>query len=353
MTQNKTDLAVFIGRFQPPHNAHIATIKHALTVAERVLVIIGSAYKPADIKNPFNQFQRKDMIEACLTDDELAHINFEYVSDNPYNDAAWIRDVQRAADQTLQSMGWKENTRCALIGHRKDYHTSVYLDMFPTYGLIEMPYLHALDATTVRELLFAGQASWRRENRKRVAQFLPEPVLNHLDDFVETIEYDRLCKESEFIRTYKLQWANSPYPPTFVTTDAVVVNMGHILLVQRKSAPGQGLWALPGGFIGQYETVAECVIRELVEETKIKVPTAVLKGSIRKEKRYDHPGRSTRGRTITTAFLIELHDRKLPKVKGADDAMQAKWFSLNDFINMQHLMFEDHYHIITDLLGLG
>jgi bifunctional NMN adenylyltransferase/nudix hydrolase len=94
-------------------------------------------------------------------------------------------------------------------------------------------------------------------------------------------------------------------------------------------------------------------VRELEEETKIKVPPNVLRGSIAKEKRYDHPGRSLRGRTITTAFHFDLHDKSMPRVRGSDDAAQAKWVPLSEFIQMQAVMYEDHYHIITDLLGLG
>ena len=129
--------------------------------------------------------------------------------------------------------------------------------------------------------------------------------------------------------------------------------MGHILLVEHKAAPGEGLWALPGGFVNQFETVRDCALRELQEETKIKVPPKVLAGSIAKEKRYDHPGRSLRGRTITTAFHFDLHDSTMPKVKGSDDAASAKWVPLNEFIRKQDEIYEDHWYVVCDMLGLG
>ena len=66
-----------------------------------------------------------------------------------------------------------------------------------------------------------------------------------------------------------------------MTVDAVVVQSGHILLVKRGDMPGKGLWALPGGFLNQEETMLDGAIRELKEETKIKVPVPVLKGSIK------------------------------------------------------------------------
>jgi bifunctional NMN adenylyltransferase/nudix hydrolase len=349
-------MSVFIGRFQPPHNGHIDTIRKALKFSDRVLILIGSAFKPSDTRNPFSELDRKHMIEDCFDVAERRRLMFDSISDNPYNELAWIKDVQRAVDKAYQSAyGWYDLPNIFLVGHHKDV-TSYYLDLFPNWDQIEMENTHGLDSTYVRELYFNGDSAWSNNGRKIVARSVPEKVLEYMDDLIEhnPEEYDKLVKEFEFIRTYKLQWSQAPYPPVFVTADAVVTCLGHILLVQRKAAPGEGLWAMPGGFVNQFETVDAAAIRELEEETKIKVPPAKLRGSIRKEKRYDHPSRSLRGRTITTAFHFDLIGEKtLPKVKGSDDVASAKWIPLNEFIRMQEQMFEDHYHIVTDLLGLG
>ena len=140
------------------------------------------------------------------------------------------------------------------------------------------------------------------------------------------------------------------YPPTFVTTDAVVVQSGHILLIQRKAAPGKGLWALPGGFLNPRELIVDGILRELHEETKLKVPKPVLRGSITKREVFDDPGRSERGRIITHAALIQLPPGELPSVKGSDDARKAKWMPIADL--REDVMFEDHYHIINHMLGM-
>lgn len=351
---SQTHMSVFIGRFQPPHKAHIEVINQALEFSDKVLILIGSAFKPSDTRNPFNHQDREFMIKSCFDDKTQKRLVFDYISDHPYNDLAWVKSVQTAInDAYYYNFGWQDKPDITMIGHHKD-ESSYYLDLFPSYKQAEMENIYGLDSTTIRELYFAGRDAWNNGNRKRVAQFIPQRVMLQLEAFLNTQWYDTLVKEFEFLRLYKLQWSQAPYPPTFVTADAVVTCLGHVLLVQRKAAPGEGLWALPGGFVNQFETVKQCALRELVEETKIKVPLRVLEGSIVKDKLYDHPGRSLRGRTFTTAFHIDLKgERSLPKVKGSDDAAVAKWFPLDELVRLQSKMFEDHYHINTDMLGLG
>jgi len=135
--------------------------------------------------------------------------------------------------------------------------------------------------------------------------------------------------------------------------DAVVVQSGHILLVRRRAEPGKGLWALPGGHVGD-DRVIDAVIRELREETKLKVPEGVLRGKAqitRNQQVFDDPGRSLRGRTITHAFYLELEPGPLPKVRGSDDADKAKWVPLSTFSQMEPQLFEDHFHIANYFLG--
>ena len=143
-------------------------------------------------------------------------------------------------------------------------------------------------------------------------------------------------------------------PGPHVTVDAAVVQAGHLLLIQRGSEYGGGQWALPGGFINRWETTEEAMLRELAEETQIKVPKKVLKGSIKDRRLYDDPHRSNRARIMTHAYHIRLDDSagNLPKVKGSDDAQDARWFPIAQVQKMNAQMFEDHYSIIEDLLGV-
>ena len=96
-------------------------------------------------------------------------------------------------------------------------------------------------------------------------------------------------------------------------------------------------------------TVEDAALRELKEETLIKVPLPVLRGSIVRSKVFDAIDRSPRGRIITHAFYILLPDGDLPKVKGSDDAEKARWIPIAEIKPEE--CFEDHFEIISHFIG--
>lgn len=332
------DYLVFIGRFQPLHIGHLAVFKQALELAERVIVVVGSANQPRTPKDPWKYAERYEMILQSLQAEDLFdadRVCFTCVRDQIYNDQNWAASVQQAV--TSAKRGWHDVDRIGIIGHNKD-ESSYYLKMFPQWKLIEHENLDILNATDIRKLYFEGL------NSKYLKAAIPEPVFKYMEWFRTKPEYKLLVNEFDFINKYKKKWESAPYPVTIVTADAVVVQSGHVLLVERRAAPGEGLWALPGGHVNQNETVEDCAIRELREETKLKVPAPVLRGSIKDSKLFDSPKRSLKGRVITTAYLIELPSGPLPAVKGADDAKHARWVPINEIRSDN--MFEDHYDII-------
>ena len=95
----------------------------------------------------------------------------------------------------------------------------------------------------------------------------------------------------------------------------------------------------------------EGMLRELKEETRLKVPLPVLRGSIVESHVFDAPGRSLRGRTITHAYFIQLSGGELPAVKGSDDAQKAWWMSLADLYAQEEQIYEDHFQIIQHFVS--
>ena len=205
-----------------------------------------------------------------------------------------------------------------------------------------------IDATKIREFFFEDNIQYTvgclaREVREHIMY-----VKNQHPEAFEDLKY-----EYEMVKKYRASWSTAPFPPIFVTTDAVVVQSGHLLMIKRGQRPGKGLWALPGGFLDQSERIEDCAIRELIEETEIKLQPEVLRRCIVDVEVFDRAGGVTsadRGRIITHVHLFKLQDDKeLPKVRGADDACEARWVPISE-INPREI-FSDHYSIIEATLA--
>ena len=154
------------------------------------------------------------------------------------------------------------------------------------------------------------------------------------------------------LRRYREAWACAPYPPVFVTVDAVVRCAGHVLLVRRGQAPGKGLYAVPGGFIEQRETAYQSAVRELREETTLGLLEMSLRQQLKAVAVFDHPDRSQRGRTITHAHYFDLGERPLPEVRAGDDAAAAEWVPVGDLLELEDQFLDDHFHMLDHFLGL-
>jgi bifunctional NMN adenylyltransferase/nudix hydrolase len=327
---------VFVLRGQPFHNAHKTLIQTALEQSDRVIVVLGSYRAPTTIKNPWDFESRRNFINNSLSGQETSRLLIRPLRDFLYSDTTWITSLQN----TVASMVGEGDV--SLIGHFKD-DSSYYLNFFPQWKLLPQPAVFAygerIDGTLIRERLLGETDKWDH--------MVPVRVANELDDFKKTDTFKRLQDEYYYIKSYKKIWEVAPFPPTFVTTDAVVVQAGHILLVTRKVEPGKGRYALPGGFLNQDEFISHCAIRELREETKIAVPFPVLERCIKDQHVFDHPKRSLRGRSITHAYLFVLDgDKPLPVVRGDDDAASAQWVPINDLALLEENFFEDHLAII-------
>lgn len=338
--------AILIGRFEPAHNGHIANFRQALDIADKVIILVGSAFQPRTPKNPFTFAERKEMIQGALKRGApLETVSIYPLRDFKYSNNAWIAAAQKVVKDDSPDV---EDKDIAILGFDKDEsswynHAFPEWDFVPLEGFVEFG-SRPIDATKIRELYFEGHLDYLKGT-------LPPFVFEYLSAWAQTDEYKSMVEEHLFYRDYHKKWEPAPFIPTFQTVDAVVLQGGHILMIQRGHSPGKGLWALPGGFLNPRETLEEGCIRELIEETKIKVPEIVLRKAMTYSKRFDHPDRDLRGRTITEAFLFELTggDGKLPRVKGSDDAKIARWFKLSEIDDMEECIYGDHKHIIDTL----
>lgn len=334
----KYDLIVYIGRFQPFHNGHADIVKQISKRAKKVLVIVGSIDSPRTAKNPFSFEERKEMIRDSV---HVQYLQISGVLDYTYDNNRWIKavsEIVKSASKTGDSI--------AIAGHSKD-DSSTYLKYFPQWDNIELgAYNHYGDQVNATDL----RALYYEERLGYMENYMPSASFDFMLEFKTHPVYKDLQDEHNYIRDYRRAW-NTPFPSVFVTVDALVVQSGHILMVKRKVAPGKGQWAMPGGYIDIDETIEQSMLRELKEETSIHLQEDVLKRAIEDVRVFDKPSRAQRGRIITHVHLLKLDDNKpLPKVKGGDDAAEAKWIPVGDFFNMRKKTFSDHWHIIESII---
>lgn len=352
----QTDFGVFIGRFQPLHIGHEHVVRQALKTVKHLIVLVGSANVARDPRNPFTFEERKAMFRASFAY-EMAEerLIIEPLNDHLYSDTAWVTEVQRRVNAIVLDIGnahghYNHGTgdfSIALTGYGKDA-SSFYLTLFPEWSNIQIDsQFGTFSSSDVRQRFF-------QRIPEVPSSILSAGVAQALHDFKMTEIFRRLLAETEFLVEYPKKWGKGP----FVTADAVVVQSGHILLVERGQTPGKGLLALPGGFVESGERIRDAAIRELREETSIAdakgtIPPAMLASFIEDSRTrvFDAPNRSLRGRIITHAFLFRLPERrKLFIVKGGDDAARANWYRLGDL--RPEMLFEDHWSIIEEMADL-
>lgn len=375
----KQKVAVYIGRFQPLHMGHAHVLESALKKYDAVIVLIGSSHQARDPKNPFTYEERREMIDAYLAD---RHVKYEVapVRNHPYNNARWLQSVQDAVDEKIFTLtlrghlNGRDDVEVSIVGADRDSSTW-YVHAFPQYKLDlsqPVPDGQNLNATALRDRLFKdgifGQ-SW---------DDIPQSTKDFLVNFVvrepQALTFQALRAEYQFIETTKKQYAGLKHPPIFSTTDAVVIQSGHVLVIERAALPGKGLLALPGGYLQSNLTLLDNMIKELLEETGIRlaegkkskeITEQILKASVKFKEQFDNPDRSLRGRIVTTTYLIQLDDTKpLPKVHGMNapleetdgkviqETVRTRFMPINEALSHPSLWFEDHHSMLETMIGM-
>ena len=337
-----TTYGILIGRFQPFHKGHAQLVQHILAEVDALLFVVGSSAAPRNLRNPWSLSEREAMIRASLPAEEGQRLHFRGIPDVFYDDRLWVHSVKAVVADACPS-----GAKIRLYGHTKD-NSSYYLALFPDWDYRELPNYDGLSATPFREaLLEAGPERVHRLLHGPLTEVLPEGVLNWLDAFVTQPEYAELCAEAEAVRSYQQLWEGSPWPPVFVTVDALVTWRDQVLLIRRGRRPGLGLLALPGGFLDPGERIFAACRRELAEETGLQLgaDVPVLNSFV-----ADHPDRSDRGRFISHVYHFALDpEDECPAVQGGDDAAEADWHPLSTLDSSR--VFEDHYALIQHLLS--
>jgi len=111
---------------------------------------------------------------------------------------------------------------------------------------------------------------------------------------------------------------------------AVVFRGDEVLLIQRGKPPLEGWWTLPGGLVEAGERLESAVVREVFEETGLRVrPTAVA--AVFERIMPDLEGR-TEYHYVIIDYLCELVSGNL---EAASDVAAAEWVPLHSFTQRQ------------------
>ena len=224
-----------MGRFQPPHAAHVGSVVQALGAlgsGGRVLVLLGSANLARSVKNPFTPAERAFLFRAALQEvgADTRRVIFRPLPDR-FDPPRWAADVRAAADAVF-----RPGARLALVGLEKDA-SSDYLRWFPGWARLEVAATPGLNATDLRAALLTGQPL--------PAEVSPA-VARQLSVFARTPTAARLRRE----------WAAVDAGRTALASTALLherrwlrVEGGEVWLNHRAGPIGQGLWELPGAVL--------------------------------------------------------------------------------------------------------
>ena len=197
-----------------------------------------------------------------------------------------------------------------------------------------------ISATAVREILFKNPECHYSD----VRDYITHVVFRYIKDnelyFQNGNDYNE--KEKEFLKEYAVKKEKNHWGEPSVTTDTVAYNGDKILLIRRGNYPYKNFWALPGGFFEKTdEDLNFGAQRELKEETGIDIDPKYF----RQIKTYGH-NFDPRMKIVDVAFSVRVSKKDMDKVKGLDDACDARWFQIDE---LPKLGFH-HEQIINDFL---
>jgi 8-oxo-dGTP diphosphatase len=143
------------------------------------------------------------------------------------------------------------------------------------------------------------------------------------------VTLDNICKQLE-----KVPYI--PYPVAFHTVDIIATrnnsNCVEILLGQKGKEQDKTKWVFIGGFVDPTNTAESAALRELHEETNVKVTDEdrlIYIGSLFVD---DGRFKDSPHKVTTSIFTLELTDEEAAQAVGGDDIQEVKWVALDDVL---------------------
>ncbi|MFQ5762328.1 MAG: NUDIX hydrolase [Candidatus Bathyarchaeia archaeon] len=119
---------------------------------------------------------------------------------------------------------------------------------------------------------------------------------------------------------------NRQYPTQpLVGVGALVKKDNAVLLVKRKNDPGSGLWAIPGGLLELGETLEEAAVREVMEETNLRIGIDALVDVVQMIQRDDN------GLVSYHYVIVDFRGHiEGGNLKPSEEILDAAWVDVNE-----------------------
>ncbi len=211
------DAVVVAQYFQPLHAGHAQVLRQAQALAPQVVLLCLGADRARSLQAPWTSAERVAGLSALGADD--AAVTVVPLRDVSYVPARWR---ERVASVVAAHCG--RQARIAVISDADvdEVLPSAWQRLAP-----DVP-LAAREDELARRLLWPDALSpgalgdaFTADQHGAVAAFVARP------------ECDELRAEARYVLDYRATWGAAPYPPVFVTTDAVVCWRERLLLVRR------------------------------------------------------------------------------------------------------------------------
>lgn len=102
--------------------------------------------------------------------------------------------------------------------------------------------------------------------------------------------------------------------PKPVVSMAIIARDGAVLMIRRRQAEGELLWAFPGGAVEEGETAEQAAVREVAEEVGLEVESEEVLG------RRVHP-QTGREMVYTACTVVDGE----PSVVDAEEIAEVAW----------------------------
>ncbi|MEM0243139.1 MAG: adenylyltransferase/cytidyltransferase family protein [Candidatus Aenigmatarchaeota archaeon] len=156
-------VGLFVARFQPLHKGHERAIRKALKLYEKVIIVIGSADKSREEKNPFTAEERKLMLEAVFSK-EINDGKIEILAiEDKTSDEEWANELisKVSFDEVYTASDWVA----------KAFEGKKNVKRFKPFKY------ETINGTNIRRLIKEGNEEWKKYVNKKIAEMIQKVAL--------------------------------------------------------------------------------------------------------------------------------------------------------------------------------